>query len=106
MAFLRHQPNDCSCSAVVSHGVVTIGYDGSGRGINDAADDANQCRLACTIRSQQGEYFAAFYLHVDFLSAWKPLAYVLLTPRTMMMGSEFSAVMVVGFVFMGEGNTG
>jgi len=48
-----------------------------------------------------------FISRLIFLSAWKPLAYVLLTPRTKMMGTEFSAVMVadVGIVFMDECNT-
>jgi hypothetical protein len=43
-----------------------------------------------------------------FFSAWKLLAYVLLTLRTKMMGTELSAVMVadVGIVFMDKCNTG
>jgi len=66
MQFLRHQSDDCPRRAVVSHGVVTIGDDGSRSGLDNAADDANQCRLARTIGSEQGEYLAAFYLQVDF----------------------------------------
>ena len=65
MQFLRHQADGCPRRAVVSHGVVAVSEDGAGSGIDDAADDANQCRLARPIGSEQGEYLAAFYVQVD-----------------------------------------
>ena len=71
MEFLWHQPDGCSRCAVVSHGVVTVGDDGSRSGIDDTTDDVNQRRLARTIGSEQGEYLTTLYLQVDFFEYLK-----------------------------------
>ena len=74
----------------------------SGSRLDNAADDADQCRLARTIGAEQGKNLAAFYLQVDFFECLETAGIGLLTPRTEMMGTAFSAVMVadVGILFM------
>jgi hypothetical protein len=44
---------------------VSVGDDGSGSGVDDAANNANQCRLARTIGTEQAKYLAAFYVQID-----------------------------------------
>lgn len=104
MEFLRHQADGCPCRAVVSHGVVSIGENGSRSGLDYAADDANQCGLARIIGSEQSKYLAAVYLQIDFYERLETAGIRLVYVMHKDNGAKFSLAMVADadIVFMDE----
>ena len=64
---LRHQPDQRARGAVVANNIVAVDGDLAGSRIDDAADDADQRRLAGAVRAEQSENLAAPDLQVDVL---------------------------------------
>ncbi len=62
---LRHQPDQRARRAVVGNDVVTVDGDLAGGRIDDAADDADQRRLAGAVRAEQREDLAVADIQVD-----------------------------------------
>ena len=65
--FLRHEADHRARGAVVGDDVVAVDEDAAGGRIDDAADDADQRRLAGAVRAEQREDFAAPDAQVDVL---------------------------------------
>ena len=63
--FLWHQADVCPCGPVVVNDVLTVSVYRSCAGIDDTADDIDQCSFARAVRAEQGEDFAATYVEVD-----------------------------------------
>ena len=70
--FLRHQADHRAGGAIVGDDVVAIDGDVPRGCIDDAADDADQRRLAGAVGSQQRENLAAADLEIDVLQRQKP----------------------------------
>jgi hypothetical protein len=62
---LRHDADLGPCCAIIGYDIVTVGNDRPFARIDDAADDADQRRLAGAVRPEQGENLALVYLKVD-----------------------------------------
>ena len=62
---LRHEPDQRARRAVVADDVVTIDRHAAFGRIDDAADDADQRRLACAVWTEKSEDFAAPDVQVD-----------------------------------------
>jgi hypothetical protein len=67
MEFLRNQPDLLARLAIVLDDVESVDFDGTRAWIDDAADNADQCRLAGAVRPKQGEDFAALDVERDVL---------------------------------------
>ncbi len=65
MEFLRDEADERARGAVVGDDVMAIDGHLAGRGIDDAADDADQRRLAGPVRAEQRKDFAALDVEVD-----------------------------------------
>jgi len=63
--FLRHQPDQRACRAVIGVDVMAADQDAAVGQIGDAADDADQRGFAGTVRPEQRKDFAAPDLEVD-----------------------------------------
>ena len=73
--FLRHQTDHRAGGAIVAHDVVAIDEHGAAGRVDDAADDADQRRLAGAVRPEQRRRFRpAGRSRLTFFSAWKPEA--------------------------------
>ncbi|MCY1538328.1 hypothetical protein D9M68_738630 [compost metagenome] len=70
--FLGHQPDLAARRAKLGHDVMAAGQHPAPGRIDDAADDADQRRLARAVRSEQGEDFAALDIQVHVLERLEP----------------------------------
>jgi hypothetical protein len=68
---LRHEADHRAGGAVVPDDVVAVDRHGAGTGIDDAADDADQRRLAGAVRAEQAENLALADLQVDIFKRLK-----------------------------------
>src|SRR5208282_372543 len=64
---LRHQTDQRASGAIVRDDVMAGHRDAAAGRIDDAADDADQGRLAGAVRAEQRENLAVAYLQVDVL---------------------------------------
>src|SRR5208282_6610118 len=64
---LRHQTDQRASGAIVRDDVMAGHRDAAAGRIDDAADDADQRRLAGPVRTEQRENLAVAYLQVDVL---------------------------------------
>ncbi len=67
MHLLRHQPDQAARGAVVAHDVVPADRDAAAAGVDNAAHDGDQRRLAGAVRPQKSEDFALHDVEVDAL---------------------------------------
>jgi hypothetical protein len=70
--FLRHQTDQRAGGAVIGDDVVPADPHAARAGLDDAADDADQCRLAGTVGAEQGEDLAAADVQADALQRLEP----------------------------------
>ena len=70
--FLRHQPDHRARRAVVLEDVVAVDRDLAGGRNQNAADDADQRRLAGAVGAEQGEDLATFDVEIDLLQRPEP----------------------------------
>ena len=67
--FLRHQPDHGAGGAIVAHDVVPVGqHDALGR-VDDAADDADERRLAGAVRTEKRKNLALPNLQIDVVES-------------------------------------
>ena len=66
---LGHQADGGPGGAEIPHDVMTVGQHGAGGGIDDAADDADQGRLAGAVGAQQGKNLAPAYFQIHVLES-------------------------------------
>src|SRR5690606_32990668 len=64
---LRHEADAGARLPVVADNVEAVDGDGAGGRVDEAADDADQRRLAGAVRAEQGEDLAAIDVEVDAL---------------------------------------
>ena len=63
--FLRHQTDQRARLPIIGNDVVAVDFHHAGRRIDDAADDADQCRLAGAVRAEQREDLAMANVQAD-----------------------------------------
>ena len=68
---LRHEPDQRAGDAVIGDDVVPVHQDAAARRIDDAADDADQRRLAGAVGAEQRENLAVADFQVDVLERLK-----------------------------------
>src|SRR5208337_5027979 len=69
--FLRHKPDQRAGGAVFADDVMAGDQHAAARRLDDAADDADQRRLAGAVRAEQRENLAAANLKADVLERLK-----------------------------------